>query len=378
MRHASLYLGAIAAVVALGALAVASLGSTEGPATANTSGPGTVDRVAVDVNTSGNDDSTVGTIQDCAELANVGDTLDIDVVVEGVHANDRIQGYQFDLDFDPAVLQIIDYIDIDAAGSNSPDDVTMISRISSAGGAGLTSASEFVIPALPDTDGSYQAAAVDGTAIVTTSGQGFPNIHEPATAANGFDDDGDTVVDNPGESSEDGVLARLTVEAVGTGTSQLVVPGSLGGIPIDGVPDLIVSDGNGTAMPVATVETAAILVGAGTCAVVAPTPTPTPTPVPTLAPTVTPQPTPTPTATPFAGTTTGTATATGTGTATATSTPGGTGTGAGSLPPTGDGIPVQEGQSSLFAWLLIALGAVTSLGAAGSLAYGRVRGDLGR
>jgi hypothetical protein len=302
-----------------------------------------------------NDDTVIGTIDNCFQLSAIGDTLAFDLVVQGVDAEDRIAGYQVDIDFDPSVINIIGVTDVDAAGSTPPDNVSIISRLQSGGGAGFQSLSEFVADWNPDTDGSFETVAQDATAV--------PNS-DPA---------------NRHEDGE-GVLSRITVEAVGAGVSPLLIPGPLGGIPSNGVPELIIIAGDGPyvalPIPVENVGVAAISVGQ-VC--VAPTPTPTPTPTATPTPTPTPTPTggatPTPTATP-AGTTTptpaGTATPapTGTGTPTATATPTGTPAGAPSAgPPTGDGIPVDEGGGSVLPWLFVGLGAAIAVAATGYATY---------
>jgi hypothetical protein len=215
--------------------------------------------VAIDTNISGNDDTTVGTIEDCAEIGTVGDTLTFDLVVVGVDVADRIKGYQFDIDYDPAVIRFgidddsdglfeedcgidlsgytgmadwidndgdtlldeetCDHLDVDAAASNPPNDVTIISRLGSGGGVGFLHLSD------TRTGGSATLAAGDGTAV-------------PAPPAN--------------HEYGDGVLARFTVTAVGTGTSPLLMPSAVqdadvinGGVDIDDDGD-VDSDDDGT------------------------------------------------------------------------------------------------------------------------------------
>lgn len=164
----------------------------------------------------------------------------------------------------------------------------MLSRVDSSGAAGFLNLSE----PMPDTDGSLTVAAFDATD--TAPAGGVPAMHEPAPV-NGIDDDGDGIIDNPGESSEDGVLARITVEAVGTGVSQLVVPGPSGGQ--DGFTDLLLLDGigidnfPGDPIPVQGLGVAAISVGQN-CVVSTPLPTPIPSPAPLPTPTPTPTPSP--------------------------------------------------------------------------------------
>jgi len=218
--------------------------------------PGEVTRVAVDLDTTGNDDSTVGTIDNCRELA-VNDTIDIDLVVQGVDPADRIASYQFDIDYDPAIISVLGVTDVDARGSVSPNDVTMISRINSTSGAGFLSVSDFTT-----NPNSMTLGALDGTgdAYFTVAGvQGPPLMHEPGDITNSIDDDGDTVVDNASEASQDGVLARVTIQALATGTTLLNVPGPSGGA--DGQPNQIILDGNGAPLSIAAIDTATISVG---------------------------------------------------------------------------------------------------------------------
>jgi hypothetical protein len=204
-------------------------------------GAGDVTLVAIDTNISGNDDTTVGTIDDCAEISTVGDTLTFDLVVVGVDEADKIKGYQFDIDYDPAVIRFgidddddglfeedpggdfadwvdndgdtlvdeenLDHIDVDGPLSNPPDDVTIISRFGSGGGVGFLHLSD------TQTGGSATLAAGDGTAA-------------PAPPAN--------------HEWGDGVLARFTVTAVGPGTTPLLMPSVVqdadvidGGVDID-------------------------------------------------------------------------------------------------------------------------------------------------
>jgi hypothetical protein len=167
--------------------------------------------VGIDMDTSGNDDSTVGAIDECAEIAGVGDTITIDVVITGVPDSVRIQGYQTDIDYDPSILKVVEVIDVDEAGSTPPNNVTMISRINSVAGPGFIPLTE---GPLPDEDGSFTVAAADGTAQPAP-----PDNHE----------------------SGEGVLARITFEAVGEGVSNLLIGGPDGGQ--DGIPDLIILGG---------------------------------------------------------------------------------------------------------------------------------------
>jgi len=187
--------------------------------------------VAIDMNISGNDDSHVGNVQNCAQMARVGDKLTIDLVIMDVDPSVKIAGYQVDIDYDPKVIRINSAIPFDPAGSTPPNNVTMLSRIKSGGGAGFITLTE----ATPDSDGSFTAAAADGT------GNPFPpDNHE----------DGE------------GVLTRMTIEAVGTGSSPLTIPGPKGGP--DGNPDMIIIRGTapfGSTVPVKIAYSGAVSVG---------------------------------------------------------------------------------------------------------------------
>ena len=221
----------LAAVLALGGTAVGS------PLALGQSVPS----VGIDVDITGNDDSNVGVIDNCAEIPRVGDTLTMDLVVQGIDPAVRIRGYQVDIDYDDSVIKVIKVIGADGTptdeltGGLAAGTTSMISRIDSLGGAHFLNLSE----AVPDSDGSYTAAAIDGTLNPTP-----PDNYE----------DGE------------GVLARITVEAVGTGVSDLIIAGPKGGA--DGIRDLIIMGGKGElqgkAIPIGDVLNAAVSVAA-TC-----------------------------------------------------------------------------------------------------------------
>lgn len=251
---------------ALALLAFALVFSISGVG-ASTSTPGLARLVAVDtiIDDDGdtvpdNDDSTIGPTQPCAQLG-ISDVLTFDLVAQGIDAVDRIAGYQFDVDYDPAVIQVLGVLDADAAGSTSPNDVTIISRTNSTGDPGFQGLSDVV-----STFNSITLAAVDGTedAYAHLPGiQGFPLMHEPGSTTNGIDDDFDGEIDNSDEGSGEGVLARVTVQAIGVGTSPLAVPSTIGGADLN--PDAIVLAGGGplagTPLPIAGLFSGAISVG---------------------------------------------------------------------------------------------------------------------
>ncbi len=196
-----------------------------------------------------NDDSTISAADYCVQIL-PGQTAVVDLWVDDVDVADRIKGYQYDIDYDPAVIgmgidddadtrfdedcsadlsgfvladgidddgdtstdeEICDYIAVDAAGSVNPNNVTMISAIASAGGAGFLNSSD-----TSTTANSVTFAAADGTSIPAP-----PNNHEWG----------------------DGVLARFTVTGVAGGFSPLTIPSVIGGP--GGIPDSNVIAGTG-------------------------------------------------------------------------------------------------------------------------------------
>jgi len=215
--------------------------------------------VAIDTDTAGNDDSTVGTIDSCVSL-NINDTIDFDLVVKGVDPGDKIAGYQFDIDIDSTVISVLNITDVDSRGSNPPNDITMISRINSTGGAGFIALSDSATN--PD---SITVAAADGTADAYANVAGIqdtPLMHEPGDISNSIDDDADTVVDNAGEASQDGVLARISIQATANGTSPLTIPSTQGGA--DGFNDTMIVAGTfpvGHHIPITTLQSAQVVVG---------------------------------------------------------------------------------------------------------------------
>jgi len=128
-----------------------------------------------------------------------------------------------------------------APGSVPPDDATIISRIDSSGGLGFDSFIDFTT-----NPSSMTIVGLDLTMIPER-----PDNYE----------------------SGDGVLARVTIQAVGDGVTVLGVGGPLGGQ--DGFPDTIINSGVnlGTEIPITTVQDGWIAVGAA-CPASPPTPTP--------------------------------------------------------------------------------------------------------
>ena len=206
-------------------------------------------RLAIDTDTAGNAANVVGSLDVCRS-ASVGDTFDIDVVIQGVP--DHVPGpsdapagtasivaFQYNIHFDPAVLQI-----------TAADD-------------------QFMVASSPDFE-SIQANFVL---------HGDPNPF-PATT-------GDTSIAYsslaPTYPSGDGVLTRLTVKAIAAGVSDLT---------LDDEPDQaeapIIADAASQPYDVSQLQNAVIAVGQSCDQVAAPSPTnpaePTPEPTPSASP----------------------------------------------------------------------------------------------
>lgn len=107
MKHPYKFVALAAVVAALAILA----GSTG----AQAAGPN-ADSIAVDLDTTGNTETTLGTRDECREV-NAGDTLDIDVTVAGVPAGDTAMiGFTYALGYDAGVISITGYNDHNNSG----------------------------------------------------------------------------------------------------------------------------------------------------------------------------------------------------------------------------------------------------------------------
>jgi hypothetical protein len=145
----------------------------------------TVNRVAIDTDISdkpADDPRAVGSVEVCRSIA-VGDTLDIDVVVEGIEAvtenGSGMLAFQFTLGYDENWVRVVAV------------DVEML--LAAAPGSSVFS----VVDPLPDRDGSLTVSGLDVG---------------PLSAA----------------ETGDGVLARITVEGVAPGLSDLGIEGAVG------------------------------------------------------------------------------------------------------------------------------------------------------
>lgn len=154
----------------LAALTIAhglSLGG--GPqARAEHSGAG-VNLLAVDVNTAGNTATSFGNIDTCAEIGS-GASLNVDVVVDAIPEDRPLTAFQFQISYDPAIVRVtdVDHEFLLAADGFQPFAILTDPR--------------------PDSDGTFLVAIND----VTTNPESGP-----------------------------GVLARITLTAVGAGVTNL-------------------------------------------------------------------------------------------------------------------------------------------------------------
>lgn len=197
--------------------------------------PATV--VGIDMDTSGNSDNALGTIEYCADGGlSDGDKIDIDVFVDDIPAGETLGAFAYSLSFDDTKLKI-----------NTQDHVMLL-----------------------DLDAS--SAVVDGSEAIadTTS----PH----AVTVSDYTD--------PESGAVKGVLGRYEVEVLAgaSGLAELTLT------------SVVLRDGDGTVLTL-TGETAGVIAIDEACPTPTPTPTITPTATPTPTPTYTPTPTPTPTPT---------------------------------------------------------------------------------
>jgi hypothetical protein len=196
--------------------------------------------LAVDVNTAGNDDDQIGSIESCVSVSEGATDIIIDLVATGISDAQRIKGAQVDIDYDESIVEVDSIVALDAPGSTAPDDIIMITRIATTGG--------FSFDLSADATNTLTVAASDGSADPAP-----PDNHE----------------------SGDGVIGRITMHATGTGTTDLTIGGPLGGS--DTLVDTALVGGNGAftnqALPIETMLHAQIAVGENCPA----TPTPPPT-----------------------------------------------------------------------------------------------------
>jgi hypothetical protein len=171
------------------------------------SGSGTT-VVGIDADPSGNTATSLGTIDRCIEVS-VGQTFDIDVFVDAIPEDRDLAGFNYLLNYDPSKLQVNvcnhEMLLASEPGSYVVDVSEVVCRVGSP----------------PDTDGTLLVGAADLK----------PGAHEPGGSL--------------------GVLGRYQLEAVGAGTSVLILePFVGGGIVADSSPAFIpvdeIHDGNWT------------------------------------------------------------------------------------------------------------------------------------
>lgn len=232
------------------ALIIAALALTLAGDSAQAAAPGNIDVVAVDLNTTGNTASSIGTVEGCREGLTVGQIFDIDVYVIGVNVADGISGASFNLVYDPAVMRI--------NARDSGANMMYRQAVAVPPGAYFDAFSD----PMPDTDGDYRhdAAEIGGAA-----------------------------------ESGDGVIGRFTVEILSAGVSTIDLTDN-----IEFDDPNVLRFGDGAPLVPLQVGDAEIHSDASTCAAATPSPTPGPTlsPAPTLVPTASPNPSPTPTPVP--------------------------------------------------------------------------------
>ena len=165
--------------------------------------------VAIDVDVTGNDARTVGAIDNCARIDSSGtNKLAIDVVLPnpGIPADVGMKAWQFDLLYDASVVTVLDH------------DPEML--LAQAEGSDLLAA---LSDQLPESDGSFTSATVEfGTPI----GIEPTGVHEAGP----------------------GVIARITLAGVSTGTTDLTLS------------NIILVDAKDTAIPLSSVLNATVSV----------------------------------------------------------------------------------------------------------------------
>jgi hypothetical protein len=191
--------------------------------------------IAIDMDVTGNDARLSGgaDIQNCGEIDSSGtNTIDIDVLLPppGIDAADGIRAYQFDLNYDPTVVNVTaednNFLLVQASGSrlfSTPDP-------------------------LPSSDGHFTSIAGDSSSAWQPEPTGASEIGP-------------------------GVIARLTLRGVAQGTTPLTLTYNAGNDP----PGLMAADAWG--IPIDEVFNATVSVDEP-CVFTTPTSTSMPTPTP--------------------------------------------------------------------------------------------------
>jgi hypothetical protein len=164
----------IKALAALTGVALVALLATSLAANAESS-EGPIELLAIDTDPTGNTATSVGDVEVCSRLE-VGDQYEVDVIVKGVPESTgsagALTGIDFTISYDERYVEVVDV---------QADD----QFLNAESGSNLIDFTEEV----PDTDGLFHVALAD------------------------FGDNAD--------ESGDGILARITLEGIGVGTSQL-------------------------------------------------------------------------------------------------------------------------------------------------------------
>jgi hypothetical protein len=174
------------------------LRETGGHASADIEVPGDFD-VAVDTDTTGNTDTSIGSLQPCTSVS-VGDTFNIDIVVHGVGAP-GIAAFGMDILYDPAVVAIDSH------------------------------------------DPSFILDIPDSTLVDFTAG-------DPGSTGD-FRTDVVALTNTPNYNLGDGVMERLTLHAVGAGDTAITLTDNFDETP-DHKPLVISYDFNQNAVAVFT------------------------------------------------------------------------------------------------------------------------------
>ncbi|MBI3976486.1 MAG: Ig-like domain-containing protein [Armatimonadetes bacterium] len=176
--------------IALIALSLILFTSTPLPAHAGVQS--SVGLVAVDTDISGNggdaaSGGVIGTVEDCVEIASVGGTAQIDVIVNEVPADRGIAGFGFILSFNPAIVHV-------TSSSGAPSLLALDPDSAAFNAGDITS-----------TDGTFTGGYADF---------GLEGIDTPPFTA-----------DDKSSESGPGVLLRLTLTAQAEGASPLDLSG---------------------------------------------------------------------------------------------------------------------------------------------------------
>jgi hypothetical protein len=223
------------ACAAIGAVSV--LAFAVGPASPSSAESGDINLVAIDMDVTGNNTvscagqgcapGTLGAIQTCGEIPSVGGTLDIDIVVDSIPnavtedgAGPNIQGYDMDLMYDPAIVEVSA---LPANGIGGPPANLNINYAGTPGGNHFGTTDH-----TPDSDGDFFMSEID----FGVTGESGP-----------------------------GILMRLTLKGVAAGTSPLTLGYTLLAQPF---PNMYDNSGAQNTYSIGTVQGATIVVG-GTC-----------------------------------------------------------------------------------------------------------------